>query len=81
MEYSGFGEGCRTQGYGGCDVALVRDAPIAEPPSIWILIAGLLAFPVASRLSANTRKRHQGPASIAGTLNAFSPPAARGAGA
>jgi hypothetical protein len=47
MEYTGFGEGCLLI---FCDVSLVRDAPIPEPASIWMLIAGLLAFPVARRL-------------------------------
>jgi hypothetical protein len=56
MIYNGFGEGC----LGGCPVAaLVRDAAVPEPPSIWMIIAGLLAFPVARRLFPTTRRRHQ----------------------
>lgn len=49
--YSGFTEGCYVGGVIPCLAALVRDAPtVPEPPSIWMLIAGLLAFPVARRL-------------------------------
>jgi hypothetical protein len=49
MIYSAVTEGCVATGF-GCLAALVRDAPsVPEPPSIWMLIAGLLAFPVARR--------------------------------
>jgi len=70
MIYNGFGEGC-LGGVSGCDVALVRNAPITEPPSIWMLIAGLLASPVVSLGTRWLRARRAPPLSAAGKYADF----------